>query len=139
MFNNTKYSRRLTQHQWQRYSVQNGSALLISVVVLLAMTVLALAATSSNQSQALMVRNAQFRMEAFNASYAEIDAQIDAINSRSLSDGVPDYISALIDSSVGASINHQSSPIALPQFSATTVDTYLSQQVAQEYLSLIHI
>lgn len=111
---------------------QNGSALLISVVVLLAMTVLALAATNSNQSQAFMVRNAQFRMEAFNASFAEIDAQINSINERSLADGVPDYVVALIDSSVGSSIDHESTPIALPQF-ALADDTYMVQEVSQTY------
>lgn len=111
---------------------QNGSALLISVVVLLAMTVLALASTNSNQNQALMVRNAQFRMEAFNASFAEIDGQIDSINTRSLADGVPNYINALIDNSVGSSINHQSTPIAIPQFS-TGETTYLTQTVGQTY------
>lgn len=62
---------------------QRGAALLISVVVLLALTIIALASTNSNQLQTLMVRNAQFRMETFNASYSEIDAQIDIINDRS--------------------------------------------------------
>ncbi len=116
----------------QRYNAQSGSALLISVVVLLAMTLLALAATNSNQSQALMVRNAQFRMEAFNASFAEIDAQINSINDRSLSDGVPDYINALIDGSVGNELEHDSTPIAIPQFSLAK-NTYMTQTVAQVY------
>lgn len=114
------------------YQRQKGSSLLISVVVLLALTVLALAATNSNQGQFLMVRNAQFRIEAFNASASEIDAQIDAINARSLSDGVPDYINALIDSNVGAEITNGTGTLALPQFASAKV-SYMTQTVGQTY------
>jgi len=102
----------------QKISVQRGVALLITVVVLLVLTIAALAATNSNQTQSLMVRNNQFRLETFNTSYSEIDGQIDDINSGKISDGVPNYILAIFDDLPGASISSDvpTNTILLPIF-----------------------
>ena len=51
-----------------------------------------------------MVRNSQFRFEAFNASYTEVDGQIEGINSRDISLGIPRYILALISGFPGNSL-----------------------------------
>ena len=81
----------------QNYAnTQHGISLLFTVVLLLALTVVAITVTTSNQTQSILVRNNQFRLEAFNASYTEIDAQIDAINQRALSAGPPTYVDVLI-------------------------------------------
>ena len=79
---------------------QRGAALIITLVVMLVLTIIAVASTNSNQTQAMMVRNNQFRLETFNTSYAEIDAHIDVINKRKISDGIPDYVLTLIDGNV---------------------------------------
>lgn len=111
---------------------QQGASLIVTVVVLLALTSLALAATNSNQSQGLMVRNAQLRLEVFNASLAEIDAQIDAINSLNLNAGPPDYVIALIDNPVGTIVN-DSTMVELPSFAKIDAQT-IDQSVSQQYV-----
>lgn len=59
---------------------QRGIALITVMVVLFVLTLLGLAATDSSNFQALMVRNNQFRLEAFNVSRSEIQDQIVAYN-----------------------------------------------------------
>ena len=116
---------------------QEGLALLISVVVLLVLTIVALAATDSNQLQSLMMRNAQFRMEAFNASYTEIDAQVDSINARDLSEEEtePTYLRAIIDGRRAGVVAStvESSSVQL-ELQAPTEPDYMQQDVEQKYL-----
>ena len=76
---------------------QQGVALVITLVVMLVLTIVAIASTNSNQTQAIMVKNNQFRLEAFNTSYAEINAQVMALNERATSSGVPDYMATLLN------------------------------------------
>lgn len=111
---------------------QQGMSLVITIVVLLAVTSLALAATNINQSQGLMVRNAQLRLEVFNASFSEIDAQIDAINSRNLTQGPPNYVLAMIDGAVGTTVN-KTTTVALPSYAAGD-SSKITQVVSQEYV-----
>lgn len=116
-------------------SNQEGAALLITIVVLLALTLLALASTNSNQNQAFMVRNTQFRFETFNASHSEIDGQIDYINGRKLSDGVPGYLLYLIDNLPGTSITSATSgggTTVLPRYAAAST-TYMTQSAEKEF------
>ena len=86
-----------------------------------------------------MVRNSQFRFETFNTSYSEIDGQIDAINSRRLSDGVPDYILAIIDNLPGASVNSKTPtntillPIYTPAAKPSNTEDYIDQTASQTY------
>lgn len=114
---------------------QTGAALIITIFVLMALTVVAVSVTSSNQSQSIMVRNSQFRLESFNSSYAEIDAQVDFINERKISDGIPTYIIRLIDGSIGdhvSSVNGVSSPDYMPKRSVVDAN-YIESEVAQWY------
>lgn len=117
-------------------STQSGVALLISIVVMLALTVLALAATNSNQTQAFMVRNAQFRLETFNASFTEIDGQIDFINERPIADGIPEVIAALIDSPPGTDVNTDGTGAITAidlEFQARAELGYMDQQLSKAY------
>lgn len=114
---------------------QSGAALLITIFVLMALTVVAISVTSSNQSQAIMVRNNQFRLESFNSSYAEIDAQVDFINKRKISDGVPTYILRLIDGAIGDDVNNEekiTSPDYMPKLSVVST-SYIASNVSQWY------
>jgi hypothetical protein len=118
---------------------QNGAALIITIFVLMALTVVAISVTSSNQSQSIMVRNSQFRLESFNSSYAEIDAQVDFINKRKVSDGVPTYILRLIDGVVGDKVYHSagtSSPDYLPRHSIVNGNYISADVIAQSYRGL---
>ena len=85
---------------------QSGAALIITLVVMLVLTIIAVASTNSNQTQAMMVRNNQFRLETFNTSYAEIDAQVDFVNKRKISDGIPDHVITLIDGVTNQKVWH---------------------------------
>lgn len=113
---------------------QRGASLIVTIVVLTALTVVALAVTSSNQTQSIMVRNSQFRLETFNVSYSELDAQIDHINKRKISDGVPAYILRMIDSNVGKRVWDKATNTAdRINLRATTNNNYMDRDVAQEY------
>jgi len=94
-------------------SRQRGISLLLTVVVLLGLTIIAITITNSNQTQSTLVRNNQFRLEAFNASYTEIDAQIDAINQRTLSSGPPTYVNVLISGSLNDRVEAGDSELEL--------------------------
>ena len=56
---------------------QQGITMIVTLVVLLVLTIISVAAIDSNNLQSLMTRNNQFRLETFNASSSEIEAQID--------------------------------------------------------------
>lgn len=56
---------------------QRGMAMLVVIVALLVLTLLGLSAADSGSLQSLMVRNSQLRLEAFNSSLAEIEAQLE--------------------------------------------------------------
>ena len=131
---NIKFTSKFTSSP-VKINQQSGVALLISIVVMLALTVLALAATNSNQTQAFLVRNAQFRLETFNASFTELDAHVDFINGRPLSAGVPEYVVDLIDGPLGADINSDGSGFYTEalQFEARTDPGYMDQSVGQTY------
>ncbi len=114
---------------------QRGAALVVTIFVLMALTVVAVSVTSSNQSQSIMVRNSQFRLESFNSSYAEIDAQVDFINKRKISDGIPTFILRLIDGVEGGEVTSKetvSSPDYLPKRSIVNVN-YIDANVTQQF------
>jgi hypothetical protein len=114
---------------------QRGAVLVVTIFVLMALTVVALAVTNTSQSQAIMVRNNQFRLESFNSSYAEIDAQIDFINKRKISDGVPQYIIRLIDGNVGDRV-HDEAGVGTPDYlekRSSVAATYIDTDVATIY------
>ena len=112
---------------------QQGMALVVTLVVLLGLTVLALASTNSNLGQSIMVRNSQFRLEEFNASYAEIEGQVDAINNSALSAGVPDYVINLIDGIVPKVYSDASTSDEYLAIKSPTPSGYMRQKVEQVY------
>lgn len=78
-----------------KISQQNGAALLITIIVLLGLTIIALSTSNTSRIQSIMARNAQFDLKAWNESFGEISLRLNALNARSVSEGIPDYISAL--------------------------------------------
>lgn len=66
------------KHQQIASQTQGGMAMIIVIVALLVLTLLGLSAADSGSLQSVMVRNNQLRLEAFNASLAEIEAQLDS-------------------------------------------------------------
>jgi len=60
---------------------QRGSSLLTVLVVLLVLSLLAVASFDSSNLQSLMTRNSQLRLETFNTGNAEIEAQLDGFSS----------------------------------------------------------
>lgn len=110
---------------------QKGASLIVTIVVLLALTVAALAMTSSNQTQSIMARNSQFRLESFNVSYSEIDAQLSFVNKHSIEDGVPSEIQPLIyDKYMGHKVSSADSEVTLR---SVTESDYMERGVAHEY------
>jgi len=59
------------------FNSEQGIALIMVLVVLFVLTVVGLASTDSSNLQSVMVRNNQFRLEAFNASMSEINDQME--------------------------------------------------------------
>lgn len=106
---------------------------MVTLVVLMALTVVAVAVTNSNQSQSIMVRNNQFRLETFNVSYSELDAQIDTINKRSLAQGIPAKLIKLVDGVKGDRLWDTAPNEAdrIPLLSVTDTN-YMDRAVAQE-------
>lgn len=129
----TIISNRSRQHL-RRQNRQSGAALIMTLIVLLVLTVVAVGVTNSNQSQSIMVRNSQFRLESFNVSFAEIDAQIDNLNRRKLSDGVPVWMIKLIDGDVGERVA-SGAAVTTDQisFETSVPNDFLVRDVAQEF------
>jgi len=63
-------------------SKNQGSSLVMTLIVLLVLTMLAISSTSSNRLQSVMARNNQFQLEAWNSSYLEINARLRSISER---------------------------------------------------------
>ena len=111
-----------------------GAALIVTMIVVLALSVVAVGVTTNNQMQSLMARSAQFRMESFNISYAEIDAQIDAINKRKISDGVPRWVEASISEGLGGRVSSAAADEGRVLDLLSTASTSFSdREIAQEY------
>lgn len=114
--------------------VQRGASLVVTMIVLLALTAVAIGVTSSNQTQSIMVRNNQFRLETFNVSYAEIDAQIDAINRRKISEGDPSWMSKLLNNDVGERVWYgATNPADVMTLLVSTPNTFVTRGGAHEY------
>jgi len=77
-------------------SQQKGSSLLTVLVVLLVLSLLAVASFDSSNLQSLMTRNSQLRLEVFNVGKSEIDTQMGTFSSVS-SGTIHPTIQTLID------------------------------------------
>lgn len=75
---------------------QAGAALLVTVIIMLALTVIALAATSNNQLQQKLIQAQQLNLTVFNAGMAEIDAQIAWLNQWALTQGAHPLLHELV-------------------------------------------
>lgn len=128
-----KQTTKFTFTPQQIHSRQEGISLLLTVLVLLALTIIAITVTNSNQTQSTLVRNNQFRLEAFNASYTEIDAQIDVINQRALSAGPPTYVDVLIAGDFNQRIEAGDNDLALLATAATGSQVSVARSLTQVY------
>ena len=124
----------MPQKSFKDMSVQDGAALLITMVVVLALSIVAVGVTGGNQAQSLMARNSQFRMESFNASYTEIDAQIDAINKRKISDGLPGWMATTLNNGLGSRMSSGAEETSERiELKSTVEDRFSNREVAQEF------
>lgn len=129
---NMRFDNRIGFSKMSFAQKQTGTSLVVTMIVLLVLTLIAISATNSNQSQSIMVRNNQFRLEAFNTSYAEIDGQVDFINMRDLSDGVPVYLQVLIDGNFGDQVSDSQTGDSNLAFRGLGTDTgYMDREVIQ--------
>ncbi len=71
--------------------------MVVTLVVLLVLTLLAIGSTSSNRLQTVMATNNQFQLEAWNSSYVELTSRMRAINATPVTDGIPDYVRNLAE------------------------------------------
>ncbi len=123
-----------TQRRRVSTSKQRGVSLLITLIVVLALSIVAVGVTGSNQAQSLMAKSSQFRMESFNASYTEIDAQIDAINKRKISDGLPIWMAATLNTGLGSRMwSAATDSTERIELLSTSNDQFSNRIVAQEY------
>jgi Tfp pilus assembly protein PilX len=83
---------------------QSGAALIYVLVVLTVITILATSAISDNQLQSTLVRNNQMRLDAFNSSYSEINARVDAVSDRVALSQLPWYVRQLGAGDIGDSV-----------------------------------
>ncbi len=60
---------------------ENGSAMLIVLVILTSVSILSLSSMQDLTMQLNMVRNNQFYVNAYHVAYSEINAQLDVVNS----------------------------------------------------------
>lgn len=61
--------------------VENGSAMLIVLIILTSVSILSLSSMQDLTMQLNMVRNNQFYVNAYHVAYSEINAQLDVVNS----------------------------------------------------------
>ena len=109
-FGNSTMRERLNKIKQPINIHQEGVTLIVVMAILMVLTTLGLASMTDNRMQSVMVRNNQFKLEAFNASYTEINAQVGAINSLSVSQDTPDYLNALININ-GTSVSSETSTL----------------------------
>lgn len=82
---------------------QGGAALIFALIVLTVVTLLAVSSISDNQFQSSLVRNNQMRLDAFNASFSEINARIDALKARIDVTTFPIYVALFQNKALGTS------------------------------------
>lgn len=122
---------------------QKGASLIVTIVVLLALTVAALAMTSSNQTQSIMARNNQFRLESFNVSFAEIDSQLAFINQFDVANEKParSMEAILYNTYPGFTVSSEDGNSANGgvDFMSAVEQNYMERKVAHEYDRKCHI
>ncbi len=87
---------------------QRGITMIVTLVVLLVLTIIGVSAIDSNNLQSVMTRNNQYRLETFNGSNVEIEAQL-TFYTFSAPDGIAQPIVDLLGGDVGASLAFDSS------------------------------
>jgi len=98
-------------------SHQKGSSLLTVLVVLLVLSLLAVASFDSSNLQSLMTRNSQLRLETFNIGKAEVDAQAEGFESTG--GNVNTTIAQLIDTPSPSATVTSTAVSTIPGFSKT--------------------
>ena len=88
----------------EAYSRQAGSALIVSLVALLVLSLLGIRTISDVLNQSSVVRNEQFRQKVFYAASSELNVQINAVNRNSQSEDDPIIDSLLQTGSDGTNL-----------------------------------
>lgn len=107
---------------------QKGMALIMVMVVLLVLTMVGLSSTESSNFQSLMVRNNQFRLEAFNTSFSEIESQLEAFRTQA---GKNTLFSA-IDNGLINSKGVDTNGLSVPTMNLSNNDPSFTKEVSLE-------
>lgn len=104
----------MQKHTFLKSTKQQGSSLLVVLVVLLVLSLLATATIDSTGLQSTMTRNNQMRLEAFNSAMVEIEGQLDNYEA-SGGTTIPTDINALIGTALNTSISSDtgSTPVVM--------------------------
>ena len=79
---------------------QRGAAMLVALVVVAAVSLVAIAGMQDTNTQSNMIRNEQLYTNAYSVAFSEINAQLDVVNLND-SDEIDPMIVTLIDQQVG--------------------------------------
>jgi len=102
-------------------SRQQGSSLLTVLVVLLVLSLMAIASFDSSNLQSIMTRNSQLRLETFNTAKVELEAQLDSylnVAAGTLDAGILQLIDTPLSENIAApkpSLNSDDNPLVVQE------------------------
>lgn len=111
---------------------QEGAALLVTIILMLALTAIALASASSNQMQLALLHANQQGLSTFNAAFAEIDAQIDHLNTAATTERANPLLIELVEQSFVSNTQMNQSEVSVAPILKTN-SAFLQKQVLLGY------
>jgi hypothetical protein len=114
---------------YKPFQQQKGITLIVTLIVLVAMTTLGLASIRSTNIERAIIKNTQFLMSARNIATAEINGQLDFINTDDslISRIIPDSIALNTVNSIASTLGTDTDNGGLT--SSTAIQTTFDQQV----------
>lgn len=109
----------------EKYSSQQGAALIVALVALLILTVLGVSTMTDVMNQSSVVRNEQFRQKVFYAAASELNVQIESVNRNAMNDDDAIITSLLATGSNGMDMELDITESADPKFFTDPEDVIL--------------